>query len=178
MYKKCRTLQSAQRQMHIIQVLVEMMQHSTFEEISVSSLCEHAGIPRKTFYRYFDSKESLLQAAMDSLQNLYHRYSVQRRNPEASVEEDLELFFSFWSEYREFLSAIRYSQMSNLLLENVVTGAFKERKGNRMASYFAVTGLYGVLLEWAYNGFQKTPSEMAHDTLPLFMRPLSETLFH
>ena len=47
------------------QGLLAMMEHRSFEEISVSDLCERMGIPRKSFYRYFSSKDGALMALLD-----------------------------------------------------------------------------------------------------------------
>ena len=37
--------------------------------------------------------------------------------------------------------------------------------------------LYGVLLEWAYTGFEASPAEMARKTARLFTQPLRQVLF-
>lgn len=95
MYKQCKTEQSARRQREFIHTLVEMMADCPFEEITVAGICTRMGLPRKTFYRYFDSKEDLLQAMVDLLTVSYQTYALRRR-PDAAAEEDLELFFSFW----------------------------------------------------------------------------------
>lgn len=42
-----------------------MMKYKQFEEISVSDLCDRLHIPRKSFYRYFSSKEGALHALLD-----------------------------------------------------------------------------------------------------------------
>ncbi len=174
MYKKCKTLQSAQRQQHIIETLISLMQTNTYDEISVSTLCEYAEIPRKTFYRYFDSKEDLLQATLDSLRVTYRQFVSPRRHPNADTIEDLELFFLFWKEHESFLQAIRFSRMSSLLVSNLVGDFYDKRGENLLGSRFAVTGLYGVLLEWAYDGFQESPRSMAEQCAKLFSCPLSE----
>lgn len=177
MYKKCKTLQASQRQQHMIETLIKLMQFHTFEEITISELCKHAQVPRKSFYRYFDSKDDLLTAAFDSIQHAYNRYTVSRRHPQATIREDLELFFSFWKTYSSFLQATRNSKMSSLFVESEVNRVFNERKGDRLTACFAITGLYRVLLEWAYQGFQESPKEMARRTEKLFTAPLREILF-
>ncbi len=177
MYKKCKTLQSAQRQQHIIETLVNLMQTNTYDEISISTLCEYADIPRKTFYRYFDSKEDLMQAALDSLLGAYHQFTALKRRPNADMIEDLELFFLFWKEHESVLQAIRFSQMSSFFVDTLVAGVFNERKGDPITSRFAVTGLFGVLLDWAYQGFKESPESMAKQCEKLFSRPLMDALF-
>ena len=55
MYKLCKTEQSANRQRSLEQGLLQAMQIKHFDEISVSDLCAQLDVPRKAFYRYFDS---------------------------------------------------------------------------------------------------------------------------
>lgn len=176
MYKQCRTEQSARRQREFIHTLVEMMSGCPFEEITVAGICTRMGLPRKTFYRYFDTKEDLLQAMVDLLTVSYQTYALRRR-PDAAAEEDLELFFSFWLENRQVLAAIRGSRLSGLLVTRMVDNTFRQRQGDPLAARFALTGLYGVLLEWAYTGFEASPAEMARKTARLFTQPLRQVLF-
>lgn len=177
MYKQCKTEQSAQRQRQFIRTLVEMMGSCPFEAVTVAGLCARMGLPRKTFYRYFDSKEDLLQAMVDLLAVAYREYTLPRRRPDAAPEEDLALFFDFWLENRAVLTAVRGSRLSGLLVTRMVDSVFRQRQGDPLAARFALTGLYGVLLEWAYTGFAVPAAEMARQTSRLFARPLQEVLF-
>ena len=60
MYKICQTEQSTRRQRELEQGLLRLMLHKNYEDISVSDLCDHMQIPRKSFYRYFSSKDGAL----------------------------------------------------------------------------------------------------------------------
>ena len=65
MYKQCQTEKSAARQRQLEQGLLQVMLKRQYEEISVSDLCDHMNIPRKSFYRYFSSKDGALYALLD-----------------------------------------------------------------------------------------------------------------
>ena len=65
MYKLCKTEQSAKRQREIEGKLLALMWQKHFDDISITELCEFVGMPRKSFYRYFDSKEDALEALID-----------------------------------------------------------------------------------------------------------------
>ncbi len=104
MYKKCKTLQSAQRQQHIIETLISLMQTNTYDEISVSTLCEHAEIPRKTFYRYFDSKEDLLQATLDSLRVNVSPICFSQKAPQCGYDRGLRTVFPLLERARIFFA--------------------------------------------------------------------------
>ena len=51
MYKLCKTEQSAQRQRELEYGLLDAMLVKNYEDISISDLCDHLQIPRKSFYR-------------------------------------------------------------------------------------------------------------------------------
>ena len=57
-----RTLKNLQKSM------IEMMQTQPIEKISVMDLCEHAMVPRATFYNYFEDKYDLLHFCWQQLE--------------------------------------------------------------------------------------------------------------
>ena len=57
MYKLCKTEQSAKRQREIEMTLMRQMQTKRFDDVSVSEICDEMKMPRKAFYRYFDSRD-------------------------------------------------------------------------------------------------------------------------
>ena len=67
MYKTCKTTKSKLRQREIEQALISLMASTPFADVSVTALCAHLDMPRKSFYRYFDAKEDVLDAFMDHL---------------------------------------------------------------------------------------------------------------
>ena len=78
MYKYCKTEQSVQRQREMEKGLLDMMKYKQFEEISVSDLCDRLNIPRKSFYRYFSSKEGALHALLaHTLLEFYDTGSIE-----------------------------------------------------------------------------------------------------
>ena len=98
MYKFCKTEQSYQRQRELEQGLLKMMEHQRFDEISVSDLCDRLGIPRKSFYRYFSSKDGALHALYDhTLMEFYETGSIDGLRG-GTPAGDLERLFGFWKE--------------------------------------------------------------------------------
>ena len=79
MYKLCKTEQSAARQRQLEQGLLQVMSTSRYEDINVSGLCQKMGIPRKSFYRYFSSKDGALHALIDHTLMEYGIFDEKRR---------------------------------------------------------------------------------------------------
>ena len=69
MYKLCKTEQSALRQRELEEGLLKTMSVHHYDDISVSDLCQQMDIPRKSFYRYFSSKDGALFALIEKTVN-------------------------------------------------------------------------------------------------------------
>jgi len=65
MYKICHTEESSRRQRELEQGFLNMLQIQTYDKITLTELCRQLHIPRKTFYRYFPTKEDCLLALID-----------------------------------------------------------------------------------------------------------------
>ncbi len=193
MYKLCKSEQSAARQRQLELGLLELMRHRRYEEISVSEICDHLEIPRKSFYRYFSSKDGALHALVDHTMLAYEGFNVvyaayERRSP----VKELQQFFEFWMDNRVLLNALEKSGLSSMLVERAlnyytedkpVAERFLQNEGpfqRRQRMLFCISGLMGLVLTWHHNDFAHSSEEMATVasnlvTLPLF--PNLENMF-
>lgn len=187
MYKFCKTEQSVQRQRELEQGLLDMMAHQRFEEISVSDLCDRMGIPRKSFYRYFSSKDGALFALMDhTLMEFYDTGSFEGLRGGTPVG-DLERFFLFWKNNKKLLDAVQRSSLGGMLVERAVflakqeelmPGYSKDWEGTLkdIAMNFAVCGLMSMVLQWHYEGYKIPTEQMAKAAVTMLSRPLIPSL--
>ena len=126
MYKLCKTEQSASRQRQLEQGLLKAMGKHRFEEISVSDLCDDLGIPRKSFYRYFSSKDGALFALLDHTLLQFYEIDGKNRLAGGTALGDLDSFFKFWYTHKELLDALQRSQLEGLLVQRATMLAKKE----------------------------------------------------
>lgn len=183
MYKFCKTEQSFQRQRELEQGLLAMMTHQRFEEISVSDLCDRMGIPRKSFYRYFSSKDGALQALLDhTLMEFYDTGTLEGLRGGTPIG-DLERFFLFWKNHKRLLDAILRSNLGGMLVERAVSLAKREelmpgyvREWEDMmkdvALSFVVCGLMSMVLQWHAEGYRIPTEQMAKAAVSMLSRPL------
>ena len=128
MYKLCKTEQSAARQRVLELGLLQEMLEQRYEEISVSDLCNRLGIPRKSFYRYFSSKDGALAALLDHTLMEFEQSSVWgKKTRRGTAISDLERYFSYWHEHRNLLDALERSRLSGMLVERSICHALHER---------------------------------------------------
>jgi len=185
MYKLCKTEQSAARQRQLELGLLEAMKQQRYDEISISDLCEQMQIPRKSFYRYFSSKDGALHAMIDHiLMEFEGIYAVNRKGQHKMMPEDMESFFSFWMLHRELLDVMEKSNLSGVLIERAIFHALQEKvmpskffpeDSEEMQKYlttFGVCGLMSMVITWHHQGFQKKAGEMGMIAARILAKPL------
>lgn len=186
MYKLCKTEQSARRQRDLEEGLLAAMKLRRYEEITISDLCEQMQIPRKSFYRYFSSKDGALHALLDH--TLLEFQQITGIFTDATgydhSQQSLERYFEFWLERRPLLDALEKSKLSGLLVQRAITQALSEhtmpvqsipaelRDVRPQAISFAICGLMSMVLSWHHEGYGRTPREMAAIAAKVMATPM------
>lgn len=169
MYKTCHSEESSQRQRVLEHGFLEALGKQPYEKVTLTELCRQLEIPRKSFYRYFPTKEDCLLALID------HTLSDCNTAALTGWEGDRELkqahllrFFSYWRDQEAFLDAVQENGLRYLLLDRttVIVDAMKEEGSpasfaQDQVEYFIAHGLMATVLRWHHFGFKSTPEEMA-----------------
>lgn len=184
MYKLCKTEQSALRQRQLEQGLLQLMQTKRYEEISISDLCQRMGMPRKTFYRYFDGKDGALFALLDHTMLEFYQHGLREPNAGTAIG-DLDRFFVFWHDHASLLSALKRSGLGGVLVERATAFAVNERlmpdhirawpaEQQKIALSFALSGLMSMVLQWHEQDFQPSADKMTKMAAAVLTKPLVE----
>lgn len=182
MYKRCVTEQSAQRQRQLTAGLLEMMGKERYEDITVSSFCEQMNIPRKSFYRYFSSKEGALYALLDNAV-LDFRGEVFTDDAKAT-QETLERFFAYWKNQRKLLCTLEQNNLFGMLFQRIVSKTFSDDLiSHKMQAFshdypaeyiimFLSTGLLSMVIQWHQNDYKDSVARMAAMATHLLSTPM------
>jgi len=169
MYKLCHTEESSRRQRTLEQGLLEAMGTHPYSKITLTDLCRRLSIPRKTFYRYFPTKQDCLLALIDhTLADCNTRTLSGWGGGRELQQSHLLQFFRYWQEQRVFLDAIRDNGLCYLLLDRTtaIVDKMKELEstdnfaGDQVA-YFIAHGLMTTVIRWHHHDFPCSPEEMA-----------------
>ena len=183
MYKICQTEQSARRQRELENGLLTLMLKRRYEDISVSDLCTYMQLPRKSFYRYFSSKDGALYALIDHTLADFFEMPLSQTKTRGTALGDLDLYFSFWYEKKPLLDALQRSGLSGILVERANSFAMREGHLPRqfkplrpeiqdLAMAFSVCGLMSMILHWHKNGFAISAGEMTQLAVTMLTTPL------
>ena len=172
MYKHCATEESARRQRQLEACLLSLMETDNYAHITISHICDRAGISRKSFYRYFSSKEGCLYALLDHAIFDGAAYYLPDQPDYHSARLIYERFFIYWKEKALLLDALEKNAMGLLLAERMLAYTIQEEQEFRYLfrtqrdesserSIFYISGIIGLVLSWHKSGFSKSPAQMA-----------------
>ena len=183
MLKECKTEKSSARQKLIEDALFEMMKKRSYEDITVTDLCEELLMPRKAFYRYFDSKDSALVGYVSRFLGSYSHLADSPAAGSRSLQREMETYFSFWKTNREVLEVLDKNGKLSLIIEISLGFPIEkivslrrllpdEEDGMRLHVYrFAIGGLISIMIDWFREGFATPKSEMARLAIRILTKP-------
>ena len=189
MYKLCKTEQSAQRQREIEKELFSMMEKKNYSDITITEICLSLEMPRKTFYRYFDSKDDALYALIEHTMLEYSDFFIKNcDNVERTLKNEIRSFYNFWLEKKDFLDVFNRNLMLDKLIEVSVNLPIKDviniskflPNDNEWAQKkifkFAVGGLISAMLDWYKEGFKTNILDMINLSCRILSQPLFPSL--
>lgn len=179
MYKICKMEESLRRQRDLEAGLLRFMQKMPYDKITLSSLCTELGVSRKTFYRYFPTKEDALLALIDhTLTDCNLAVFAKWEGKKHFETVHLEQFFSYWYGQKDFLDVIRDNGFCYLLLDRttlvvdaIKAGEMPTEFAKEQVEYFIAHGLIATILRWHRFGFRSTSKEMAEVFAQLLHSP-------
>lgn len=146
----------------ICKAMCALMGELPFEEITVTRICQEAGVGRKTFYRNFQEKEDVVMLMID-----YLREEYEAKLEQISPEEAAGYHFRFLSERMEFMLLLYRSGRVPLLTERfsrllprVMPRWSTDERENAYRTAAVVAGTEAVIRLWAERGFRETPEEL------------------
>lgn len=182
MYKIPKNRQAIIRQKEILNAFSSFLQKNYLKDITVSRLCEEISIPRKAFYRYFDSINDLIDLWADNLfQEMIDNTNISY-NTERDMEKLLIEFFNYWASRTETIEIIRKNQLSNHIfsrfvektfvneLDNIITDTNKDEL--RIRIQIVLPGLISILYYWSDEKYKTSPKDLAKLTYRILSKPL------
>lgn len=170
MYKHCNTEESAQRQRQLEQCLLDLLTDTSYASITIGQICEQADISRKSFYRYFDSKDGCLHALLDHTIMDASTYYLSGNNADDSQAFYVRIF-EFWKKQKPLLDALEKNGQSLQLLQRMIRYILEEEPeyarhmgipAHSVLEHvvYNVSGIMGLVLTWHHAGYPKTAVQM------------------
>ena len=146
----------------ICRAVCALMAELPFGEITVTRICQEAGVGRKTFYRNFQEKEDVVLLMIDHLRAEYEQGLLH-----IPVNEAARYHFEFLTRRMDFLLLLYKAGQISMLTErfSVLQSAVMPRwsddeRENAYRTAAAVAGTEAVVRLWAERGFRESVDEL------------------
>ncbi len=147
---------------YITDALLLMMKKVPYNDISITSLCEKAGVTRMSFYRNFSTKEDVLKAWIRSVtESFLNDSGISYRND--SSEQYFTKLFTHLKNHKDICLAIYDAGLIYLIKDEFdsVFLTLHREEYDEYKSYFLAGGIYNIFLLWLIHGCRESPQELA-----------------
>lgn len=147
---------------HIQDAMIELLAEKDLYEISISELCDQAGVGRASFYRNFDSKEDVVKKCVyKKLMDWQNEYPAEQN---LSLNEMIFELFSHLGQNKDFYGLIykrkQIEYIKDYILDLVNFNPDQELV-NAYASAYLAFFVYGWIEVWFRRGMKDSAEELA-----------------
>ncbi|MDO4345681.1 MAG: TetR/AcrR family transcriptional regulator [Eubacteriales bacterium] len=147
---------------HLTDASLTLLREKPLSEISVSELCDTAGVGRASFYRNFENKEDILKAYINQLFSEW--ISEYEQNSERPLSDLIQSLFAHFERHRDVYSLLQERNLI-FLLKDVLIGILGPKPEHTAIeaysrAYVAYT-LYGWIEVWFQRGMKESAQEIA-----------------
>ena len=172
--------QTATKQ-HIREALIQLLLEEKFETISVSKLCQRAGINRGTFYLHYLDKYDLIETLKEEIIAQLRKNFEETTNTRdllianlSYLQQNYDLIYvvsqshylNFRETIREFMLSILTNEQHRLQTEYFLKENFTISK--KYALEVFLSSVEGIISLWISSGVKETPKEMTNTILQTF----------
>lgn len=151
----------------IADALIGLSLSKPLSSISVTELCEKAGVSRMAFYRNFASKEDVLLWKMNSLVEEYRRATSTARakgSPWFGIDH-LSVCFLFLKQNNNFIDSLYRCGYAQLLVDTIAkymidTWGNGTPKGDYVLAAFAGS-ICSTYAKWKERDYRESPQQLA-----------------
>ena len=180
---------SVTRQRKIEECLLQNMEQTNYDHISVADMCRQMGVSRRLYYTYFPDKESCLISLIDRiLHESMEAVPISLRKTD-SIGNSIIAYLLFWREHKQFLDVIVKHRLKGLLIERSYVyflndGSFvlsllhiPDAKSDNTVLWLYAAARFAVIFQWHEHNFTQSVEEMALKYERLLRKPLIQDVF-
>lgn len=146
---------------HITDALLKLLKDKPINAVSISELCDLAGIGRASFYRNFESKEDILKAYINML---FHEWINHVEINDIPLSDLVYQMFSHFEKHKEFYELLNNRQLIYLLKDVIIDICGPKPEQSNAEAYakaFVSYTLYGWIEVWFQRGMQESAEEIS-----------------
>lgn len=147
---------------HLTDAFLKLLQKKSINNISISELCNSAGVGRSSFYRNFESKEDILRAYINKIfSDWITGYDL---NDNKSLYELTNALFTHFEKYKDFYFLLNKRKLIYLLKDVIIEICGPKPEHSKKEAYtraFVAYTLYGWIEVWFQRGLKESAEEIS-----------------
>lgn len=167
---------------HYTDSLISIMEEKQFHDITIQEISEKAGYDRRTYYRYFSSKEDILRLYCSHI--FGEMADMMQREESLTFKLGIISYFTFLEKHIDFLKLLQKNNLLHFLgdeQDNLFyhyVGVFVQPEIpqqleqasplSKYAFFFTSGGLWNTLVYWIKEEPRRTPKEITEFILMTF----------
>ena len=152
---------------HLTAALVELLQNKTINNISISELCDLAGVGRASFYRNYGCMEEILRAESE---RRFKKWANEYEASDRSLHQMVKTLFCHLEANKDFYNLLYQNNLFNILKDVIIRNCGPKPEQPKEVAYstaFIAYTLYGWIETWFTRGMQESAEEIAALTVTL-----------
>lgn len=178
-------IEENQTRLWIINSLLELLERKEYHDITINMIVDRASLGRRTFYRYFKTKDDAMKYITELLMDQFANIVI--RNNSHGTEEFAIAYFQFLEQYIDILLLLKNAHLLYFIKDNltelIIQVAKKvkhipanlplEKLGELYEKHhyefsIKLAGFWKATIIWCEENPRKTPEEMAKLITELF----------
>lgn len=151
--------------------LLQLMEKKKYEDITITNICNHAQLARRTFYRHFESKEEVIDKLVERVVQEF--IDCMQGTSLLDFRTYITTYYRFWHEHMQLLLLLNKDSLLDVLaieyikrFSEVLYLNTKDMDSSNLNLIWAFCsgGLWSLLVYWITVDSTKTADEIS-DTL-------------
>lgn len=158
----------------ITESFVKLLEHKTFDEITIKDICSEGKISRTTFYKHYNDKNEFIHKNLNTLLKRSKKFIAQKEFK--SQSHFFETLLNFWLEDGQIFlllladdsAKIAHTEIKKTLQYNIelkiipiINTQALTHKEKYFLLIFMSNAIFGVLQDWSERGCIEKPKEVA-----------------
>lgn len=159
---------SLKSQQWITDSLLQLMEKKKYEDITITNICNHAQLARRTFYRHFESKEEVINKLVERVVQEF--IDCMQGTALSDFKTYITTYYRFWYGHMQLLLLLNKNGLLDLLaieyikrFSEVLYLNTKEMDSSNLNLIWAFCsgGLWSLLVYWITIDGEKTADEVS-----------------
>lgn len=147
---------------YITEALLLLLKEKEYKDISITEICNKAGVTRMSFYRNFESKEDILLKKVQTVTDSFLKESAISYKRD-TVSNYFVKLFTHMQQQKDLCTALNKAGFIHMIkdeFDRVFLNAYKHVY-DEYKSLFLAGGIYNVFLFWFINDCRDNPEVLA-----------------